>query len=383
MKRIYLAKLFINSLFWLGFHTGEAYAGLPVTKNRMDLFDQPGALWIGVNTLSFIKNDEYFGPIIQGHTLVGHHIHPYLSHHPTKYIQVKGGVFMRRDWADTHFFSKLYPTFSIQYQSQDFKLLLGNIETKPGHHLIRPLYNPERFLFRGSEPGLQVQYIGRYTWVELWLEWLSLLDKQTNKPEELGVGWCFDQVLLKNTRAKLSIPIQLFLYHLGGQGILVQSYSLLLGALGVKCNFLLSDYGWLQSLKFENYGVFSRYMKEVVRPFKQGQAFYSKVNLKTAWLDIGVSYWQGNGFISEDLGDPLYQSIAWINQKVASQEKNRQLLLLDFDYTYQLTTQMDISIHLAPYYDLKNHWLEHSAELYVTYHPLFELASKQQSGSKI
>jgi hypothetical protein len=341
--------------------------------------NRTGQLFLGINTLTFIRNSEYFGPLLQGQTLVGHRIHPYLSYYPAKDIRISGGVFTRRDWADVHFFSKLYPTFTIQYEDQALSLILGNIEAKTGHGLIKPLYNLERGLLRGPESGLQIRYIQSHTFIDVWLEWLSLLCKESGRPEELGAGLSFHRILLQNSWIQLGIPIQLLLYHLGGQGISTKDYSLLFGAIGASLEVPISKQDWLRSISFGNYYVASRYMKTVARPFRQGQAFYSQMNFKTAWLDISASYWQGVGFSSENLGDPLYDSIALLNKQVTYQEQFRQLFLLQLSYHYQITDQITLGLQLEPYYDFQNKLFEHSEGLYVGYTPFFKLAENKQS----
>jgi hypothetical protein len=358
----------------------HAYSDKVAFENPPAIIEnRTGQLFMGINTLSFVRNSEYFGPMLQGHTLVGHQFHPSLKYYPAKNLRVSGGVFVRRDWADMHSFSKLYPTFTIQYEDQALSVILGNLESKKGHRLIKPLYNLERGLLRGPESGLQLRYIQSHTFIDVWLEWLSLLCKESGKPEELCAGLSFHRILCQNSWMRLEVPIQLLLYHLGGQGIPTKDYSLLFGAIGASLELPISKHDWLRSIGFENYYVASRYIKKVARPFKQGQAFYGQINFKTAWLDISASYWQGFGFTSENLGDPLYESIALLNKQVTYQEKFRQLFLLQLKYTYQITDQMTLGLQIEPYYDFQNKLFEHAEGLYIDYNPFFKLAEIKHS----
>lgn len=330
-------------------------------------------LLLHINTLSFVKNTEYFNPLTQGHTLLGQHIHPYLSFYPTAHLRVDLGVFTRRDWADTRFFSKAEPTFTIKYQSQGLALLLGNIEGGVHHQLIAPLYDGERMLLRAPEPGLQLRYNQARTFLDSWLDWLTLLRKQDGTPEELAAGISFDQILMQCQRVTLRLPIQVVLYHLGGQGIPTKDYSLFFGAIGGKIGVQMSEHRLLRSAYFEHYYVASQYIKAVARPFRSGKAFYSALFLQTAWVAITGSYWHGHGFSSENLGTPLYQSIAMLDKQVQHQEKVRQLCLLQLLYEYHLTDEVSLGLHLEPYYDLCNGLLEHAEGFYMTYRPCFRL----------
>lgn len=330
-------------------------------------------LFLGINTLSFIKNSEYFNPLVQGHTLLGHQIHPYLSFYPAMHLRVDLGVFTRRDWADTRFLSKAEPTFTFKYQNQGFALLLGNIEGGVHHRLIAPLYDWERMLLRAPEPGLQLQYNQARTFLDGWLDWLTLLRKQDGTPEELAAGISFDQILMQSQQVALGLPIQVMLYHLGGQGIPTKDYSLFFGAIGGRLGVQVSEHRLLRSVCFENYYVANQYIKEVARPFRSGQAFYSNLTFKTACIAITGSYWYGRGFSSENLGTPLYQSIAILDKQVQHQEKVRQLFLLRLLYEYHLTDGVSFGLHLEPYYDFRNNLLEHAEGFYMTYRPCFRL----------
>ena len=339
--------------------------------------------FLGMDTFSFLKNSEYFGPFVKGHTLAGHQIHPYLRLYPTSYLCVSLGVFTRRDWADTQFFSKAEPTFTLKYENKNLSFLLGAIEGGTYHRLIAPLYDWKRMLLRGPEPGLQLRYNGSRMFIDAWLDWLTLLNKPNNTPEELVAGMSLDPILIESRQITLGAPIQAILYHLGGQGITTKDYSLLLGTLGGRLTIRMPKHQLLKRICLENYYVANQYIKDIARPFKYGQAFYGSLALKTAWLAITGRYWYGHKFASENLGTPLYQSIAMLDKQVQHQETIRQLFFLQLLYDYQLTDEIYFGIYLEPYYDFRNHLLEHDAGLYVIYRPYRRLTSLKQTGPEL
>ncbi len=379
MRRCYSTCLLITLQAILFCQSLALYAQDLLSNNRSPIIQaKSNQLFWGLHTLSFIHNQEYFGPIVEGHTLVGHHIHPYFRYYPLENLQIDLGVFMRRDWADRHFLAKKYPTFTIQHQDKGIAFLLGNSQWIATHRLIKPLYHIERFLLRGPEPGLQLQYIQPNTFIDIWLEWLALLCQESGEPEELSAGISLEQTLWRASWIRLALPLQLVLYHLGGQGIPTQDYTLWLGTVGASMTFPFGEQAWLREISWETYYVANQYVKKVWRPFRNGQAFYNKLAFKTDWLLIIGSYWQGNGFSSENLGDPLYQSIRLINKSIKHQEKLRQLALLEFNYTYQLAVGLNINLSVTPYYDFQNKLLEHAEGLYLTYNPLFRLIEMKQ-----
>jgi len=336
--------------------------------------DNEATLKLNIYTLSFIKNNEYFGPIVEGHTLGGYQLHPFLSYIPSENVTAKLGLFTRRYWAEEKLLSYIMPTFTLQYQKQAAKFLIGNIKGESAHQLIAPFYDWERTLKVRPETGLQMRYMNQHTFLDIWLDWLTSLDKSKNLPEEFVAGLSVEQQVGQISSLNLKIPLQTMLYHLGGQGIAVKDFSLLLGTIGVRINLQLSKSKFLQNIGLANYYVTSQYVKNINRPFKLGHAFFSQVTCQTTWFTVQGSYWNGYGFSSENLGHPLYQSIALSNKQITYQEEHRHLILLHIKSQYLLTNQLKFILHIDPYYDINHHLVEHEAGFYVIYKPCFNLA---------
>jgi hypothetical protein len=330
-------------------------------------------LLLHIHTLSFIKNNEYFNRIIEGHTIAGHHIHPYLKYTTPENITTSLGLFTQRNWAEPHFFSLVIPTFRLQYQRQATTLLIGNLHGGSFHRLIQPLYDIERSLINGPEAGLQLYYNHQHTFLDIWLHWITLLNKPNIIPEELVAGLSFEQVLGCISIAKVKLPLQIMLYHLGGQGMAVKDFSLWIGAIGGCIDFPLSENSFFNGISLNSYYIANRYIKEVARPFKTGYAFLGELALYNNWFTIQASYWNGYGFSSENLGDPLYQSVNITNKKITYQENHRHLILLNLCFQRQVTTNLKLALQINPYYDINHHMFEHEAGLYVTYSPYFKL----------
>ncbi|OJW70315.1 MAG: hypothetical protein BGO68_02475 [Candidatus Amoebophilus sp. 36-38] len=326
-----------------------------------------------IHTLHFIKNNEYFTPIVEGHTLGGYHLHPFLAYQTSENVTTKLGFFIRRYWAEKKLFSTIIPTLTLRYQKQAARFLIGNLKGGSAHQLIRPLYDRERILQVIPETGLQMRYINKHTFLDIWLDWLTLLDKPNNVPEELIAGLSFEQLLAQISSIKITIPVQILLYHLGGQGISIKDFSLWIGTLGGRITFPVSDQGFLKNICLDNYYVANHYVKKIARPFKTGHAFLGQLTFHTSWFRLQGSYWNSYGFSSENLGHPLYQSISISNKQVSCQEKHRHLLLLHIDYQYFLTTQLKLVLQIDPYYDINHDLVEHEAGFYVSYRPSFSL----------
>lgn len=335
-------------------------------------------LSLHIHTRSFIKNNEYFNPFVEGHTLAGYQLHPYFNYISFPGITTKLGLFLQRDWATTKFFSRVVPTFTLQYQKGVTTFLMGTLESIHQHWLLQPLCDAERALIQSPETGLRIYHAGKRTFIDLWLHWLTLLDKSHHIPEELMAGFSCEQSLVETNSFTLQIPLQVVLYHLGGQGIPVKDYSLWIGALGGRMNFSLSKSSFFRSLGLAAYYATNHYIKQPHRPFPTGHGFYGQATCQTAWVTLQANYWNAYGFSSENLGHPLYQSIQLINKQVTHQETHRHLAFLHISYAYNFTKELELVVHIDPYYDINHHLLEHEAGLYISYHPCFELMNMKE-----
>jgi hypothetical protein len=336
------------------------------------------ALSLHIHTLSYIKNNEYFGPFVEGHTLAGYQVHPYFNYISSPNITTKLGLFLQRDWATTKFFSRIAPTFTLQYQKNLTTFLIGTLDGIHTHRLLRPLCNTESILTQSPETGFRIYHAGKRTFVDLWLHWLTLLDKSHHTPEELMAGFSCEQSLVDTDSFTLQLPLQVVLYHLGGQGIPVKDYSLWTGALGGRINLPISESNFFRSLGLAVYYVTNHYIKQPNRPYPTGHGFYGEVTCQTGWVTLQASYWNARDFSSENLGHPLYQSIQLINKQVTHQEAHRHLAFLHVNYAYNLTKELELVLHIDPYYDINHHLLEHEAGIYISYHPCFELMNMKE-----
>lgn len=351
------------------------YANTSYARIEKAIGDSEARLDFHVCTLSFIKNNEYFTPILEGHTLAGYQVHPLLAYTATENISTKLGFFIRRYWAERKLFSKIIPTFTLKYQDQSFKFLIGNIQGGINHFLISPLYDKERILRENPETGLQINYINKNTFLDIWLDWLMLLDKYNNTPEELVAGLSFEQRLIKTSWVSVKVPLQLTLYHLGGQGIPIKDFSLWMGTIGANIKFNISSNQFLRSIELNNYGLANAYIKQVRRPDKLGYGFLNQIVFNTKWFKLEGNYWNGYGFSSENLGHPIYQSISIIDKEVKYREKHRQLILIHISYESWLAKDLKLIFHLDPYYDINKQVVEHEAGFYLNYKPSFKLKS--------
>ena len=367
MKKIYLTIFFIILLSSFTNGTLHIYNQIKEKSTKEDSLD------LYIYTHSFLQNKEYFGPVIEGHTIAGHKIHPYVSYGKSKKLTSELGIFMIRNWADPKLFGYVMPTFSLKYQKKSFAFCIGNIHGGTAHNLIPPLYNSERSLFQGPETGLQIKYINSHTFLDIWLDWLTLLNKKKNIPEELVAGISYKQLITDFNKIAIRIPLQIMLYHLGGQGIFVKDYSIWMGTIGGIITYNLNNTKFLQNISLDTYYINNHYIKNIKRPFRHGQGLLNQISFNTTSFSIQVSHWNSYGFCSENLGNLLYQSISMIDKQIIYQERHRQLIFLHIKYANNLTNELQFFLEVSPYYDINNYLWEHEVGLHIIYTPFFSL----------
>jgi hypothetical protein len=326
-------------------------------------------LWMGVRALGFNKNNEYTNDIADGYTLFGYQISPYLAYRAGEHVRIDIGVFLQQDFGNDEYTSVL-PTFSIKYNDGGHYIVFGSLENAYNHNLIEPLYDFEKGLIDRLEYGLQGVF-NRANWdLDVWLSWEKMIYPNDPNQEELVGGVSYNYYLKKTDEVQWSIPVQLIVYHKGGQidlnpNPLVTTTNL---ALGVSYEKALS--GKLSSRGMDHYYVGSKdFSNTSATVFESGNALYLNTTLKMkSGLEFQGSYWNGNGYESIQ-GGKLYSSVSSTVKTANTIEKNRSLLILRCLINKKIANGLDVSIRFEPLYDLGNGVFEFSHGMHLSFTP--------------
>jgi hypothetical protein len=104
-----------------------------------------GKLYLGLNLLGFGKNNEYFDTTVEGYTLMGYQVNPYLSYHVAPNVRLDAGVYAQKDFGNEEY-SEVKPTLSLKITNGNLGFVFGTLEGSLNHRLIEPLYDFERVL---------------------------------------------------------------------------------------------------------------------------------------------------------------------------------------------------------------------------------------------
>ena len=143
--------------------------------------ENDGALFFELDNISFFKNNEYAGSMMDGYTLPGLGVQPKLVYYPFENIKLEAGAHMLRFWGANRYPNYAYqdiaewkgsqfqkgfhvlPFFRVQVAlSEHVDVVLGSLYGGSNHHLIEPLYNPELNLSADPEAGLQLLYTSKH-----------------------------------------------------------------------------------------------------------------------------------------------------------------------------------------------------------------------------
>jgi hypothetical protein len=388
-----MTKIFIFfGLIILLFLANQVFAQLDNTilSEKVNLSaDKQQHLDLNFNVLSYFRNNEYFNPIVSGETLFGYLFSPTFTYYPTERLRLDVGAFFRQDFGSTRF-SQVSPFFRLQYKKDSTRVIFGNLQANHSHRLIEPLYAFENMINRYLESGIQILHHKKWLYLDLWVDWQRRTLRGSSEQEQIWGGLSAYFQLLKTEKFSWQIPIQASILHRGGQdlvGVTFPASNTLNGAVGLNFQWTNPAEKFVREIRFENYLVLAsapildsaQFAQTQILPFERGNGWYLNAGIKTRWLEMLASWWQGNNFESTEGGE-LYRSYPVARDGFYQRQRN--LLFLRFFKDFKLAEAMHLSLRLEPYYDFVNQRLEFSNGLYVVYRPNFHLTKLKMLKAK-
>lgn len=334
---------------------------------------------LGIDVLGFHKNNEYFNDIADGYTLFGYQLNPRLVYFPAPTIRIEAGAFLWQDFGTSRF-HQVRPTFTIKLQQDHYQFLFGNLQGHVSHRYIEPLYDFEKVMLDPLENGMQFIWHRDKLWLDAWIDWEKMIYRYDPEREVISGGISAEQRLLENDRGwRLSLPLQFTAQHKGGQ---IDTSPLPLitvcnGAAGLRLQKKSAHHFW-KGWRTENYYlVFQDFSNVYQLPYKQGRGLYLNAGIDTRVQNLMLSYWKGNGYITEH-GGQLFQSASTTVGHPDYLEKERQLLILRLSHDLPLAEDLTLSMRLEPLYDFTNPQLEFSSSLYLRFNTDFFLGTRKK-----
>ena len=355
-----------------GFENGNIrvhHASRP-TDRRLAGRDE-GAIYVGLNSFTFFKDNEYFNKIVDGYTLFGTQLNPQLIYYPLPELRLEAGVFLWKDFGNP-VLKQIRPTYRATYTVGRNQFILGNIHSTLSHGYIEPLFNFERVMLNPLEEGLQYRLNADRVSLDIWVDWQRQQYRYSNYQEEIAGGVSSSIRLTGkngNSPWQVAIPLQFTATHHGGQIDTLDKplQTLFNEAAGIEVRRFFDDFRW-KALRFNGYvlGFQDNSPTKGQLPFQQGNGFYLNTTLETRYADVMLSYWQGSRFIAP-LGGDLYQSLSRTVSDPNAIDRNRQILLLRLLRDFRISDAAALTVRVEPLYDFNAKLLDFSFGVYLNF----------------
>jgi hypothetical protein len=373
LNSVYLYLFMIQKVFLfflLVFLSIDAY-----TQINNELLEQKWAIddstqeqvSLAIESRSFFKNNEYFGDLVTGYTLMGSQLSTQLAYQAGRHIRLQGGVYMVSDFGNNTL-RKVSPVFTLKMQKNGYSVLFGSLEGNLSHRLIEPLFNYERYITHNVENGLQIKIDRKRIWSDTWLNWEVMQYLNSNYQEQFSAGHSSQIHLVEHDRFKLDLPIQGLVTHRGGQIDTVNTplETTMNAAIGISASFKLNSF--INRLHTQHYYTIYRDLSPTqLIQYSQGHGLFFNLEATTkAGVGASIGYWQGYQYYA-GRGGFLYQSIASAYGKKGEIQSNRQIAFLRLLYQKPVYKGLSVDVRFEPYYDLGNSLFEYSYSVYLTY----------------
>jgi hypothetical protein len=332
-------------------------------------------LSLGINNFNFVRNYEYANRFHDGYTLYGSQLETRLAYYAHPNFVISLGAYLRKDYGANGIYDA-QPLITATYAKKDLSLIFGTIEGDVQHNYIEPLYNFEEKIQSPLRYGTQLILDKNAIKLDTWIAWQKMIYLGMAAKEEIVGGFTSEINLLKKNKWSISVPVQTYLYHAGGQIDVLKNIpisTLFSGAIGLKVqrNLGSKNTQWYTENYLLRYKDFS---PTKVRAFQGGGGLWLNSGLKTSFGNFMLSYWHGNQFMAVR-GMPIFQSVSYTLNDAGYTEKFRDLLMIRYFYRKELVPNLFLDLRFEPFLDLNNkaNHLQFNHSLFFTYRCNFSL----------
>lgn len=331
-------------------------------------------LIVKADVIGFFKNNEYFSPIVKGETFPGVQIRPIIAYQIENKLKVElgmTGLYYSGDQQKdgTYVFNGIFA--NLQYAIKpNFNLVFGNYYGGVNHRLIEPMYKWERHLTDKPESGLQIIYENEKYFADVWLNWQRFIQKGDSVPEVLTFGVSSSITLTKpDNRLKISVPLQLVIYHQGGQIDVSEEKMIVSGNLATGiCSEYYFPNSFIKSagMSLILVGYYDKLPDNSIRPYDRGWGIYPTLSIDASPFKAMIGYWYAKKFYSFE-GESLFASFNTDYPNIVLPK--RELITTKLSYTKQLHKMFSLGGQIETYTDLKRGKTDYSFGVYLRFFP--------------
>lgn len=360
----------LAAIFFALFTISPNISGQVIEEKRAE----PGLLALKIKSISFIKNNEYYNPLIEGYTMPGFFFQPELVYSPSSKISLKAGIHLLK-YSGADKFTQVRPVFSTTLNlTEKTSITIGTLSGSDKHQLFDPHFNSERLYNAYAEDGFQLTTVTDNLFNDTWISWENFIFKGDTTREVFTYGESFRY---KSSPVAdfvhFEVPVQIQFKHFGGQisnyPEPVQTFFNL--AAGLRINFDLAQkkYG----LAGVEYLQFINNQLNGVSPggISHGYASWIRLHYKYKVLYIGAAYWKSHNFFAPN-GDYIYSSVSDYQNVIVP---DRKIITNTFYLTVLPESYLEVFLGFETYYDINLKRLDNALTLHLNFEKLFILAT--------
>mgnify|MGYP006299745089 CR=1 FL=1 len=359
------------------FFTGSMLHAQAQFNNSLFIPDNPflekdsSKLFLRVENMNMLKNNEYFGDFAKGYTLFGYIVKPRLVFYPSSNTRLEAGVHLLK-YSGRNEFTEALPLFTFQYHvCKGVDLIMGTLQGNLYHRFIEPLYKFDRYMENNVENGAQVLVYTRFLESDTYLNWTRFIFPGDPFKEEFSFGTVNSiKILPENKPLTFNLRYQALIAHRGGQidaaDTSLQSLVNMAAGFELVYNF---DKQLLRSAGTRNYYLsYSDISSRKALPYSMGNAVYTTIFMNTKWVDFLAGYWNGYRFYAPR-GEPQFSSVSHIDLQY--HEAERKLLTFKLAFHHEIYENINLVLRYGNYYDLKNSRFEFYYGMHIVFHRNF------------
>lgn len=336
---------------------------------------QSGNLFLNIKSINFVKNNEYYSPVIEGYTLLGTAFRPVLVYQPSDKVTINAGAFLLK-YSGTDKFTQVRPVLSTSLKLSESTLLtIGSLSGSDKHKLSDPHFNSENIYSSYAEDGFQLYTENEHFFNDAWLSWEKFIFQGDTEREVFTFGESFRYTSDKFKRGiSYEIPLQIQFKHYGGQisnyDEHVETYLNFSSGLRINIEPAREKFGVaaVEYLHFIN----KEFSGESANGISNGSASWIKFHYRYRALSLGASYWRAKNFFAPD-GNAVYSSVSHYRPYTLVPE--RKIITNYINIKLLPESYLELFLGLETYYDIDFKRLDNSIVLHLNFDKLIKLAT--------
>lgn len=344
-------------------------------QEKEDTLSEPGKVYLSLKNINFIKDNEYFNPIIEGYTLIGYFIQPAVVYSPSRKVKLQLGTHLL-GFSGSNKISQARLVFSTTYNfSDNTYMTLGTLNGSDKHRMFDPHFDNERKYTAYAEEGFQFVTGNDHLFSDAWLSWENFIFKGDSTREIFTSGESFRYTSGKIAGIfSLEFPMQIEFKHYGGQ---ISNYkenveTFFNLATGARINFDLPfrhpATAGIEYLQFIN----NELTKTGDAGVTRGYASWVRLHLNWQAIYFGSYYWKAHNFYAPN-GNQIYSSVSTLNNN--SVIPDRAIWTNSLYLTVHPFNFLEIFLGFDAYYDMNLKRTDYAMTLHMNFDKLIRIAS--------